>query len=75
MIGTSYGTVGVKRMHVGTELKFVIFPKICITSGKYIWLKYAYKETNMYIGPGDPVFEYCWYDKNEYLIAKLKGEV
>ncbi len=62
-------------MHIGTELKFVIFPKTCAISGKYIWLRYAYKETNMYTGPGDPIFGYMWYDKDAYLIAKLKGEL
>jgi hypothetical protein len=26
----------------------------------------------MFTGPGEPIFEYRWYDKNEYLIARLK---
>jgi hypothetical protein len=29
----------------------------------------------MWTGPGEPVFEYRWYHKDEYLIAKLKGNV
>ena len=73
MIGTSYGITGIKHGRIGTQLKFVIFPRRCASSGKYIWLKYAYKETYMYTGPGDPVYEYIWYDKSEYLIARLKG--
>jgi hypothetical protein len=27
----------------------------------------------MWLGPGEPVFEHHWIDKNQYLMAKLKG--
>jgi hypothetical protein len=29
----------------------------------------------MYTGPGDPVFEYRYYDKHQFLVNKLKGNV
>lgn len=60
---------------IGTELKFVFFPRRCHLSGKYIWLKRGYKKTAMYTGPGDPIFEHRWFSKDEYLIAKLKGDI
>jgi hypothetical protein len=55
------------------KLKFVWFPKRCSNSGKLIWLKNAYKGTRMITGPGEPVFEYRWYEKHEYLLLKIKG--
>lgn len=64
-----------KRKCVGTELKFVLFPQKCCITGKTLWLKNAYRQTAMWTGPGTAMFEYRWYDKNEFLIAKLKGIV
>ena len=64
------------KLHcIGTYLKFVILPRHCSISNKILWLTYAYKQTAMWTGPGDPVFEERWYDKNEFLIAKLKNIV
>lgn len=64
-----------KRKCIGTELKFAFLPKRCYISNKRIWFKNAYKQTAMWTGPGDPVFEHRWYDRSEFLIAKLKGDV
>ena len=58
---------------VGTQFKYALFPKTCHISGKRIWLEKAYRQTAMWTGPDDPVFEYRWYDKNEFLAARLKG--
>lgn len=58
---------------IGTRLTFVWFPKTCTITGKTLWLEYAYKRTLMFTGPGEPVYKYCWYDKNEFLIQKIKG--
>ena len=60
------------RFRVGTALKFTWFPKRCHFTGKILWMKFAYKQTAMYSGPGDVIFEERWYDKKEFLIAKLK---
>lgn len=59
---------------IGTELKFVIYRK-CYISGKSILFKRAYRQTAMWTGPGTPVFDYRWYDKDEFLLAKLKGKL
>lgn len=64
-----------KTFVVGREYKFAFLPKKCHKTKTLIWLKYGYKITAMYTGPGDPVFDYRWYKKDEYLIAKLKGEI
>lgn len=55
------------------DLKFAWLPKRCAISKKQIWFKYAYKLTVMYTGPGDPVYEYRWHNKNEHLLWELKG--
>lgn len=66
---------GFKTHCIGTQLKFVLFPKKCHINGKILWLTHAYKQTAIYNGPGDAVFEDRWYDKDEFLIAKIKGDV
>ena len=64
-----------KNRCIGTEYKFVWYPRQCHITGKKLWLKKAYMQTAMWTGPGDPAFEYRWYDKDEFLIARLKGTV
>jgi len=63
------------RHNIGTTLRFAWFPERCYLSNKLLWLKFAYRRVAMWTGPGDPVFEYRWYHRNEYLIGKLKGNV
>jgi hypothetical protein len=57
---------------VGRQLKVALMPRHCHITNRLLWLEYAYCITAMYTGPGEPIFEYRWYDKNEYLIARLK---
>ncbi len=66
---------GFKSHCIGTDLKLIFFPRICHITRKILWLEYVYKQTAMWTGPGDPVFQYRYYDRKEFLIAKLKGEV
>lgn len=54
-------------------MSFCWLPRRCSLSNKLQWLKYAYKGTAMWTGPGTPVYEYMWHDKAEHLIWKLKG--
>jgi hypothetical protein len=61
-----------KRRCLGWQLKFSILPRRCYYTGKYLWLKQAYCGTAMITGPGEPVIEDRWYDRNEFLILKLK---
>ena len=53
-------------------LKFVWLPETCHLTGKRLWLKKAYRLTRMITGPGDPVFEHRWHDKNAHIIWQLK---
>lgn len=64
-----------KRHCVGTQLKFTFLPKKCYITGKTLMFEYAYVQTGLWTGPGEPMFEYRWYDKNEFLIARIKGDV
>ena len=57
---------------IGTELKFAWLPQTCDISDKSIWLKFGYRMTRMITGPGTPVFEHRWHDKNTHIIWKLK---
>jgi hypothetical protein len=57
------------------EYKFVLWPKHCEISNRRLWLEYAYKGTRMITGPGEPVFEYRWLTKEEYLLAAIKGKL
>ena len=64
------------RIHcVGTEFKFCWLPKRCSLTGKRLWLQYVYKQTAMWTGPGDNIFEHRYYDKHEFLLARLRDEV
>ena len=64
-----------KRRCIGTELKFTFVPRRCHFTGRILWLEHAYQQTSMLTGPGDPIFDYRWYDKDEFLLAKIKGIV
>jgi hypothetical protein len=57
------------------EYKFILWPRQCEVSKKHIWLEYAYKGTRTITGPGEPVFEYRWLTKEEFVVAGLKGVI
>ena len=63
------------RRCTGWKKQFTLFPRQCYYTGKYLWLKPAYKGTAMIIGPGEPVFENRWCDSKEYLFLKIKGVI
>lgn len=64
-----------KRRCIGWQLKFSILPRRCYYTGKYLWFKLAYKGTSMLTGPGEPIFEYRWCERQEYLFLKIKGVI
>jgi hypothetical protein len=64
-----------KRRCIGWDLRFSFWPRRCFYTGKYLWLKQAYKGTAMVTGPGEPVFEDRWCDAKEYLFLKIKGTI
>jgi hypothetical protein len=58
---------------IGWSLKYSLVPRKCHYTGKRLWFTLAYKGTAMITGPGTPVFEDRWCDRNEYLFLKIKG--
>jgi len=64
-----------KRRCIGWELKFSLLPRKCFYTKKHLWLKRAYKGTAMITGPGEPVYEYRWCEKSQYLFLKIKGTI
>ena len=63
------------RRCVGWELTFSLLPRRCYYTGKYLWFKYAYVGVSMLTGPGEPIFEYRWCERHEYLFLKIKGTI
>ena len=55
------------------ELKWLLWPRRCQVSGRWLWLTQAYCARYVITGPGDPCIWYRWYSNTEYLILKLKG--
>lgn len=74
-IGSATTEDSFERFCVGTEFKYVIFPKKCHISGKTICMEHAYKQTAMLLSINDVMFEDRWYKKDEFLIARIKGIV
>ncbi len=55
------------------QLKYVIWPQHCEITGRRLWPgTLAYRGRAMYTGPGTPVFETRWHDRQEHLIWQLK---
>ena len=64
-----------KRRCMGWKLKYSIWPRRYHYTGKLLWLTLAYEGVSMLIGPGDPIFEYRWCERHEYLFLKMKGTI
>ena len=60
------------RFIVGRQLKFTLIPRQCYITKHILWLENAYCITAMYTGPGTPAYVHRWYDKDAYLLARLK---
>ena len=58
-----------------TELKFLLWPRRCHVTGRWMWLTCAYRAMYVITGPGDPAIWYRWYSSTEMLILKLKHGV
>jgi hypothetical protein len=55
------------------ELKWVLWPRRCRVSRKWMWLTQAYCARYIITGPGDPCIWTRWYSNKEMIILKLKG--
>jgi len=47
-------------------------PQTCFLTGKQLWGRQAYHGVRMIDGPGDPVINSYWIEKNEFIIWQLK---
>ena len=47
-------------------------PQTCFLTGKQLWGRQAYHGIRMIAGPGDPVIDDYWIEKNEFIIWQLK---
>jgi hypothetical protein len=72
MLGSDWATEAFYRK-ADWQLKFLLWPKRCDLSRKWLWLCTAYKGTAGWSGPGEPAYEYRYHDSQEHLIWKLKG--
>jgi hypothetical protein len=55
------------------KLKLCWLPKNCHLSAKPLWGKRAYRGENWITGPGEPIVQKYWIDRNEFLMWNLKG--
>lgn len=53
------------------KLAFALLPHKCTRSQKRIWLTHAYKGTRTIYGPGEPIIEYHWITKEEFILWRL----
>ena len=55
-----------------THLKWVLWPRRCHVSGRWMWLTTAYRADYVITGPGEPAVWTRWYSPTEFLILNLK---
>lgn len=55
------------------RLKLCLWPRRCFLSNKLIWGKRAYHGINMITGPGDPIFDHYYIERDEFILWQLKG--
>lgn len=55
------------------QLKICWLPKTCYLSGRLLWGQRAYHGERWITGPGEPVVEHYWIERDEFLLWKLKG--
>jgi hypothetical protein len=54
------------------QLKFLLWPRRCDISHRWLWLQHAYCGKAGWSGPGEPIYEYRYHDTQEHLIWQLK---
>jgi hypothetical protein len=48
-------------------------PRNCFLTGRPLWGRYAYHSVRVITGPGDPVIENYWIERDKFIIWNLKG--
>jgi hypothetical protein len=57
---------------IGKTQKRSLLPRRCYLTGKRLWFKNCQVVTSMITGPGTPIFETYWCDRNEFLLYEIK---
>lgn len=60
---------------IDNTLTWSFLPRKCYRSGKSIWFTKGYKLTARYVGPGDVIHEYRWFDKKEFMLGIISGDI
>lgn len=74
-LDSNFNNDGFKSHCIGWQLTTSFLPRRCFYSRKLLWFKKSYKGTAMWTGPGDPIFESRWVEKNYFLIKRITGEI
>ncbi len=53
------------------DLKWCLRPHTCFLTGRQLWMKRAYRGIRWIHGPGEPVEEIYWVDKDQFLLWHL----
>ena len=65
------------KVHHGsknTSFRVSLLPRVCRYSNNLIWFKRGYRVRHTYYGyNGESTHEDRWYDKNSYLMLRLKA--
>ncbi len=62
-----------KNRRIGVQHKTSLIPRRCFLTNKRIWFKKCVVVTTMITGPGTPVIDKFWCDRNEFLLNELRG--
>lgn len=71
----NYSLEDFNRRCIGWQLKFIVWPRRCYFTGKLLWMKLAYQGTSMLTGPGEPIFDFMWVERKEWLFQRIKGSI
>ena len=69
---TYWDTIEYSLSVASWEEKFLFFPRFCVRRNKLMWLKKAYRGTRIITGPGSPVVQTYWMNKEDYIWWQLK---
>ena len=54
------------------DLKFCWRPQTCFLTGRQLWGKRAYSGVRYIHGPGEPVQDVYWIERDEFILWQLK---
>jgi hypothetical protein len=55
------------------KLMWSWWPRRCAITGELLCFNLAYRAERIWTGPGEPITEYRWYNRYEFLMMRLKG--